>query len=109
MHYSFTLLQAITGDSVLLKFQKARSVLLKSLQHVDEIASPSISCQVFGRDQFSEDVVKEFETTPFACLSFCYFFSISDNTLIACLHIYTIVPHHYYRGNGSYSCFRVYA
>ncbi|OAY72324.1 U-box domain-containing protein 6 [Ananas comosus] len=49
---------AITGDSVLLKFQKARSVLLKSLQHVDEIASPSISCQIV-------EILSELEATEF--------------------------------------------
>lgn len=41
------LMQAITGDSVLLKFEKARCALEDSLKRVDEIVPQSIGCQVF--------------------------------------------------------------
>lgn len=38
--------QAITGDSVLLKFGKARSALVESLRGVEDIVPQSIGCQV---------------------------------------------------------------
>lgn len=43
---SFCLSQAITGDSVLLKFDKARSALADSLRRVEDIVSQSVGCQV---------------------------------------------------------------
>jgi len=39
-------MQAITADSVLLKFEKAKSVLEDSLRRVEEIVPQSIGCQV---------------------------------------------------------------
>lgn len=39
-------MQAITGDSVLLKFEKARCALEGSLRRVDDIVPQSIGCQV---------------------------------------------------------------
>lgn len=39
-------MQAITGDSVLLKFEKARSSLVDSLKRVEDIVPQSIGCQV---------------------------------------------------------------
>lgn len=39
-------MQAITGDSVLLKFEKARSALADSLRRVEDIVPQSIGCQV---------------------------------------------------------------
>ena len=38
--------QAITGDSVLLKFEKAKSALVDSLKLVEDIVPQSIGCQV---------------------------------------------------------------
>jgi hypothetical protein len=40
------MIQAITGDSVLLKFEKARSALVDSLRRVEDIVPESIGCQV---------------------------------------------------------------
>lgn len=46
---SFSLItQAITGDSVLLKFEKAKCSLADSLGRVEDIVQESIGCQVFG-------------------------------------------------------------
>lgn len=42
----FLIMQAITGDSVLLKFEKARCALEDSLRRVDDIVPQSIGCQV---------------------------------------------------------------
>lgn len=42
----FLIMQAITGDSVLLKFEKARCALEDSLKRVDDIVPQSIGCQV---------------------------------------------------------------
>lgn len=39
-------MQAITGDSVLLKFEKARSALVDSLKRVEDIVPQSIGSQV---------------------------------------------------------------
>ena len=39
-------MQAITGDSVLLKFERARCALVESLRRVDDIVPQSIGCQV---------------------------------------------------------------
>ena len=38
--------QAITGDSVLLKFEKAKCALGDSLKRVEDIVPQSIGCQV---------------------------------------------------------------
>lgn len=40
------LMQAITGDSVLLKFEKAKCALIDSLRRVEDIVPQSIGCQV---------------------------------------------------------------
>lgn len=40
------IIQAITGDSVLLKFEKARCALMDSLRRVEDIVPQSIGCQV---------------------------------------------------------------
>lgn len=39
-------MQAITGDSVLTKFEKARCALEDSLRRVEDIVPQSIGCQV---------------------------------------------------------------
>lgn len=39
-------MQAITGDSVVLKFDKARCALEDSLRRVEDIVPQSIGCQV---------------------------------------------------------------
>ena len=39
-------MQAITGDSVLLKFEKAKCALEDSLRRVEDIVPQSIGCQV---------------------------------------------------------------
>lgn len=41
-------MQAITGDSVLLKFEKAKSSLGESLKRVEDIVPQSIGCQVIN-------------------------------------------------------------
>jgi len=40
------MIQAITGDSVLLKFEKAKCALVDSLKLVEDIVSQSIGYQV---------------------------------------------------------------
>jgi hypothetical protein len=40
------MMQAITGDSVLLKFEKAKCALVDSLKLVEDIVSQSIGYQV---------------------------------------------------------------
>ncbi|KAL9328878.1 hypothetical protein ACSQ67_003881 [Phaseolus vulgaris] len=50
---------AITADSVLLKFEKAKSALEDSLRRVEEIVPQSIGCQV-------QEIVNEFVTIEFA-------------------------------------------
>ena len=40
------MMQAITGDSVLLKFEKAKCALKDSLKRVEDIVPQSIGCQV---------------------------------------------------------------
>jgi hypothetical protein len=40
------MMQAITGDSVLLKFEKAKCAIVDSLKLVEDIVSQSIACQV---------------------------------------------------------------
>lgn len=40
------MMQAITGDSVLLKFEKAKCALGDSLKRVEDIVPQSIGCQV---------------------------------------------------------------
>ncbi|CAJ1935653.1 unnamed protein product [Sphenostylis stenocarpa] len=50
---------AITADSVLLKFQKAKSALEDSLRRVEEIVPQSIGCQV-------QEIMNEFVTIEFA-------------------------------------------
>ncbi|XP_027919227.1 U-box domain-containing protein 6-like [Vigna unguiculata] len=50
---------AITADSVLLKFEKAKSALEDSLRRVEEIVPLSIGCQV-------QEIVHEFVTIEFA-------------------------------------------
>ncbi|KAM2745352.1 hypothetical protein PS2_021096 [Malus domestica] len=47
---------AITGDSVLSKFEKARCALMDSLRRVEDIVPQSIGCQI-------EDIVSELEGT----------------------------------------------
>ncbi|KAH7570472.1 hypothetical protein JRO89_XS05G0111400 [Xanthoceras sorbifolium] len=49
---------AITGDSVLLKFEKARCALVESLKRVEDIVPQSIGCQIL-------EVVSELEGTAF--------------------------------------------
>ncbi|KAK4792237.1 hypothetical protein SAY86_022672 [Trapa natans] len=49
---------AITGDSVLLKFDKARSALVGSLKRVEDIVPQSIGCQI-------SEVVNELESAVF--------------------------------------------
>lgn len=44
------LLQAITGDSVVMKFEKARSALEDSLRRVEDIVPQTIGCQVMKND-----------------------------------------------------------
>lgn len=46
MKFESLLMQAITGDSVLLKFKKTRSALVSSLKGVEDIVPQSIGCQV---------------------------------------------------------------
>lgn len=50
---------AITGDSVLSKFEKARSALADSLRRVEDIVPQSIGCQI-------EDIVSELDGTQFS-------------------------------------------
>ncbi|KAG2706666.1 hypothetical protein I3760_05G114600 [Carya illinoinensis] len=50
---------AITGDSVLLKFEKARFALEDSLKRVDDIVPESIGCQI-------QEIVSELEGTVFS-------------------------------------------
>ncbi|CAK7327386.1 unnamed protein product [Dovyalis caffra] len=50
---------AITGDSVLLKFEKARSALVDSLRRVEDIVPRSIGCQIL-------EIVSELEGTEFS-------------------------------------------
>ncbi|KAL4319207.1 hypothetical protein GQ457_18G022540 [Hibiscus cannabinus] len=50
---------AITGDSVLLKFEKAKSALIDSLRRVEDIVPQSIGCQVL-------EIVNELEETVFS-------------------------------------------
>ncbi|KAG5221975.1 hypothetical protein OIU77_011552 [Salix suchowensis] len=50
---------AITGDSVLLKFEKARSALVESLRRVEDIVPQSIGCQIL-------EIVSELESTEFS-------------------------------------------
>lgn len=45
-HWELCGFQAITGDSVLLKFEKARCALEESLKRVENIVPQAISCQV---------------------------------------------------------------
>ncbi|KAI6692159.1 hypothetical protein NL676_019869 [Syzygium grande] len=49
---------AITGDSVLLKFEKARSALADSLRRVEDIVPQSFSCQIL-------EIVAELEAVVF--------------------------------------------
>lgn len=42
------MMQAITGDSVLLKFEKAKCALVDSLKLVEDIVSQSIGYQVIN-------------------------------------------------------------
>ncbi|KAJ6981392.1 hypothetical protein NC653_024706 [Populus alba x Populus x berolinensis] len=53
------LTQAITGDSVLLKFEKARSALVDSLRRVEDIVPQSIGCEIL-------EIVSELEGTEFS-------------------------------------------
>ncbi|KAJ1401976.1 Zinc finger, RING/FYVE/PHD-type [Sesbania bispinosa] len=50
---------AVTGDSVLLKFEKAKCALEDSLRRVEDIVPQSIGCQV-------QEIVNEFESVEFA-------------------------------------------
>ncbi|KAK8522573.1 hypothetical protein V6N13_115537 [Hibiscus sabdariffa] len=50
---------AITGDSVLLKFEKAKSALIDSLRRVEDIVPQSIGCQ-------NLEIVHELEETVFS-------------------------------------------
>ncbi|KAG8639999.1 U-box domain-containing protein 6 isoform X2 [Manihot esculenta] len=50
---------AITGDSVLLKYEKARSALVDSLRRVEDIVPQTIGCQIL-------DIVSELENTVFS-------------------------------------------
>lgn len=50
---------AITGDSVLSKFEKARNALMDSLRRVEDIVAQSIGCQI-------EEVLSELECTVFS-------------------------------------------
>ncbi|KAE8687943.1 U-box domain-containing protein 6 [Hibiscus syriacus] len=50
---------AITGDSVLLKFEKAKSALIDSLRRVEDIVPQSIGCQVL-------EIVNELEEAVFS-------------------------------------------
>ncbi|KAE8719333.1 U-box domain-containing protein 7 [Hibiscus syriacus] len=50
---------AITGDSVLLKFVKAKSALIDSLRRVKDIVPQSIGCQI-------SEIIKELEETVFS-------------------------------------------
>lgn len=45
MHLSFNL-QAITADSILVKFEKARGALEQSLRRVEDIVPQAIGCRV---------------------------------------------------------------
>ncbi|KAK1318738.1 U-box domain-containing protein 45 [Acorus calamus] len=51
--------KAITGDSILVKFEKARSALEESLKRVEDIVPQSIGCQIL-------EIVGELEGTIFA-------------------------------------------
>ncbi|OWM76199.1 hypothetical protein CDL15_Pgr009845 [Punica granatum] len=50
---------AVTGDSVLLKFEKARSALVDSLKRVEDIVPQSIGCQI-------SEIVNELESAVFS-------------------------------------------
>ncbi|MBA0613608.1 hypothetical protein Godav_014005 [Gossypium davidsonii] len=50
---------AITGDSVLLKFEKAKCALIDSLRRVEDIVPQSIGCQIL-------EIVSELEGTVFS-------------------------------------------
>ncbi|XP_068646159.1 U-box domain-containing protein 45-like [Aristolochia californica] len=57
--YCSKLYLAITGDSILLKFEKAKAALVDSLRHVEDIVPQSIGCQIL-------EVVGELERTVFS-------------------------------------------
>lgn len=50
---------AITGDSVLMKFEKARSALQESLRRVEDIVPQAVACQIL-------EIVAELERSEFA-------------------------------------------
>ncbi|CAI0381104.1 unnamed protein product [Linum tenue] len=50
---------AITGDSVLLKFEKARAALVDGLKRVEDIVPQSIGCQIL-------DIINELESITFS-------------------------------------------
>ena len=54
------LLQAITGDSVVLKFEKARSALQDSLRRVEDIVPQTIGSQVIQTTPFEDDIVYDY-------------------------------------------------
>jgi hypothetical protein len=45
-YMTLIVMQAVTGDSVLLKFEKAKCALEDSLRRVEDIVPQSIGCQV---------------------------------------------------------------
>ncbi|KAG5040864.1 hypothetical protein JHK85_013340 [Glycine max] len=60
---------AITGDSVLLKFEKAKCALEDSLRRVEDIVPQSIGCQVILLSSMADavqEIVNEFATIEFA-------------------------------------------
>lgn len=57
-------MQAVTGDSVLLKFEKAKCALEDSLRRVEDIVPQSIGCQVISFNAIAHG--------SFLCLGWAY-------------------------------------
>lgn len=73
--------QAITGDSVLVKFEKARRTLEESLKRVEDIVPQSIGSQVINK----EDAISQFFHKHFI------FFWISAIALLCCSSMYHMI------------------
>ena len=54
MNTTIHIMQAITGDSVVLKFDKARCALQDSLKRVEDIVPQAIGCQVYLYSSFND-------------------------------------------------------
>lgn len=77
--YLHCVLQAITGDSILLKFERAKGSLIESLRRVEDIVEQSMACQVVFSSIFPLNSCNQFEDSK--STNFAWFIHTQESRL----------------------------